>query len=587
MDLEGSIASVDLVGFLVRLAQNGFMGAIRFEQGDTIKILYLREGNVIAASTNDHADSLDEILLRGGRVTREHVKQALARRKDDETLGNALLGLGFITRKELLWARRSQIVGVLRSVVDWSDGSYAVVHDHQPRHSDDVAFALEQIVVELIVTGKDRERIEKEFGGGERIFARAADFSFRYSRLDLNAEADRIVAKIDGERTTAEIAAAVTRDEFTVYKLLYALEVLGLLEERDKAQVSHEVLLPGVLRDEPPESVPPDELEAPVTEATAGGVSFEEIDFGERMDADLVPGQEKTDALQTETFEGIGEPIVEGGIEAMDEHESERPGEGNGEALDELLPPIGTEGEPPLETPLERTPDLWPERRSGIAGVPWALVGLVVLVVAVAAGWWAYEKYWVSKQAGTAASEGPRGGRIVMPPTPGEQAKPAKDDKGGKSDRSAAIAASGKTATIPPAVKKPSRRSVPLATTRPTPTRRTEPRRAEQQVAADRNDPLRVRYGRMASTFVKDADPFSYTIQFELVCETSSVTRAVDEGGSKIWFVPVQHGNRSCFRVFWGHYESVQSAERSIGEIPSRLRGGKPRVVRVGEVLGR
>ena len=72
-----------------------------------------------------------------------------------------------------------------------------------------------------------------------------------------------------------------------------------------------------------------------------------------------------------------------------------------------------------------------------------------------------------------------------------------------------------------------------------------------------------------------------YTVQFELVCQSGSLAKAIDEGGSKVWFVPITYRGQSCYRVFWGRFNSRESAALAVGGIPRALRGPAPSVVRV------
>jgi septal ring-binding cell division protein DamX len=92
---------------------------------------------------------------------------------------------------------------------------------------------------------------------------------------------------------------------------------------------------------------------------------------------------------------------------------------------------------------------------------------------------------------------------------------------------------------------------------------------------------MKSHFDQMAQTFASQATG-SYTVQFELVCQTSSLTKAVEAGASNVWFVPISYRGQGCYRVFWGHYATKGDAQKALGEIPATLRAGSaPTVVSV------
>ena len=97
--------------------------------------------------------------------------------------------------------------------------------------------------------------------------------------------------------------------------------------------------------------------------------------------------------------------------------------------------------------------------------------------------------------------------------------------------------------------------------------------------AAPLTDATRARYDGMASSFATQKGG-SHTLQFELVCETASISRALSEGGDKVWFVRTSYRGRPCYRVFWGRFESSAEANAAAKQLPSSL-GATPVVVKI------
>jgi hypothetical protein len=624
MSFEGEIGEIDLIERLVELGGEHFTGAIRFESDGIIKIVYFKEGDILSASTNDRTDAIDEILQRANKVTREHVKQALAKRKESETLGDALLGLGFITRKELTWARRVQVIGILRSIIGWKTGSYTIVADYLPKREEGTLFSLSQIIVELVVTDSDRSKSEQAMESGNAVFEKAANFDDAFRRLGLNEDAEQIAAQIDGVSTAAEVAGRSGKEVFNVYKLLEALRLLRLVNRVGKPTAEHEVYAPSPATAELDVENPDFTLDdvAPAAEATLpewapAGSATMEIPAVHAPASWTPPGPAPKPPSSSvwdepdDSFGGteIAPPPLAPAAEpqwGFDDAQIEA-------ARRAAVPVHGKEEVPTSIEPPAMKPAK-PRSRIGIL-----LTTLVILILAGAAypAW----LWWQSRSE-------PEPVVVVRHHSP--KLHPAGSPMTSTSATSTTATVAAATATMPPPVVQPTTAPThtttiaapplvvhtatapppvvhtttaapkppvhiasarapivapPVTATQPTHLQRTSagatitnaPSSGSDSSPAPGSDAARAKYDGMARDFASQKSG-SYTVQFELVCETSSITRALAEVGDKVWFVPVSYHGRPCYRVFWGRFNS--SAEANAAAKPAAL-GKAPVVVKI------
>jgi hypothetical protein len=617
MSFEGEIGEIDLIQRLVELGGEQFTGAIRFESDGIIKIVYFKNGDVLSASTNDRTDAIDEILLRANKVTREHVKQALAKRKESETLGDALLGLGFITRKELTWARRVQVIGILRSILGWKSGSWTIVADYLPKREEGTLFPLAQIIVELVVTDTDRSKSEQAMDSGNAVFEKASNFDDAFRRLGLNEDAEQIVAHIDGRSTAAEVADRSGKDVFNVYKLLEALRLLRLVTRADKPPVEHEVYGGGDAWDVENPDFTLDDV------APAAPVAAAEEGWAPRVDSATM----EIPALTMPTWSTAPEPSPTLPAHSVwDESADDAAFAGT-----ELAPPPIASPEPEwgfdeaqieaarrAEVPVHASEDVPmsagtkpppPKARSGLM-VP--LIVLLLLAGGAYGGWIWWQKQQAAVPIPTAivrhfppklktrnAGVPPAGPAASTPPT----VVPATTTTTMTTTPTRSIAAiktppPAVTATVPPRTTSAAAIKPPVTTTniaaikppppaiKPTPTVAPRLDRTTTSAtitnaapaAAVPSDAVRAKYDGMARNFSQQPGG-KYTVQFELVCETASVTRAVAEG-DKVWFVPTTFRGRPCYRVFWGRFETSADASAASKQLPAAL-GATPVVVKI------
>ncbi|HEU5163157.1 MAG TPA: SPOR domain-containing protein, partial [Thermoanaerobaculia bacterium] len=199
-------------------------------------------------------------------------------------------------------------------------------------------------------------------------------------------------------------------------------------------------------------------------------------------------------------------------------------------------------------------------RKRSFAG---AIVSLVVVALVAAAAWGGW-LWWSGREAAEQEVPDKPAAKARTKPQP-----PAEPTTLVAEPTTTTAPATETVATVPPAVTMP----IP-----------TMPAREQVPPAAAESDPERSRYQEMANAFRREGTSVPYTLQFEIVCQTGSVTKAL-EAGSSVWFVPIQYRGAPCFRVFWGRYETREAAERARNEIPAALRGSGPVVVQPRELL--
>jgi septal ring-binding cell division protein DamX len=535
MSDEGQIGEIDLIERLVGLGRERFTGAIRFEQDGIIKIVYFKEGDVLSASTNDRTDAVDEILLRAGKVSKDHVKQALSKRKENESLGDALLNLGFITRKELAWGRRIQVIGILRSVRTWDHGQYAIVADYLPKREEGTHFPLQQILIELYVTEQDRQPFERALDGGSAVLAKVDGFDEAFQKLGLNDEAAEIAANIDGTRSAAEIASSSGKDVFNTYKLLEAMRVLGLLKKEVKPDELGFASIGVADADEsfstdsnmasfstePAPPVEPTGEEAPPPAAAVPVAVPNDVQWGvEDESAVPEPAPLRTPKPLTLPPATIPNPITRPSRPTMSQMATQ--------TQTRRTPPSFTRAQPK------------PKRQAPV----FALIVILILAGASLAGW-----YWWSNRAKPVAQQ-----TIAPPrPTPKPQVEPPKVVSAEVGGNAPQMEKSG--GQPPSAVPPPAPQPAPKPTPQPPP---RQPKPAVVHESAGK-----------------------FTIQVELVCQQSSLQKATEIGGATVWSAPITFKGKECYRVFWGHFATRADAEAATSQVPEGLRASKPVVVSI------
>jgi Domain of unknown function (DUF4388) len=156
--LSGTIRSKPLSEILEVLRRRTATGALTLRAGGVTKTIYVKDGQIIFATSTEQHDRLGEILVKSGKITRDHLEQALQvydKSAGLKKLGAILVEKGFLPPKELFGGLKIQVREIILSLFLWRSGEYRF-EERLPPDIIQLHIDFEELISEII------ERIKLE-----------------------------------------------------------------------------------------------------------------------------------------------------------------------------------------------------------------------------------------------------------------------------------------------------------------------------------------------------------------------------------------------------------------------------------------
>ena len=154
----GNIREVPLPALLEDLQQGKSTGALVIRRSGAEKCIYVKNGQIVFASSSDMQDRLGEMLVKAGLLSRENLDAALALYKKNaglKKIGAILVENKFVSPRDLFAGLKTQVKDILFSLFLWDDAEYRF-EERLPPDVIQLQFNLPELIAELI------ERIKRE-----------------------------------------------------------------------------------------------------------------------------------------------------------------------------------------------------------------------------------------------------------------------------------------------------------------------------------------------------------------------------------------------------------------------------------------
>jgi hypothetical protein len=228
-EYRGDLSTVPLPEILATIHRYRVPGVVSVSRDGRMRRVYLDDGLVLFAVSNERELDLADFLLSQGVVDAETAREAQARRsRDGLRMGQVLLQMGVLNPERLNAAIAGQIREIVMGAFDWDAGE--AVFEVGARRSADfvrVDLSIPELVVEGIRRAANVKRLVQRLGSAQTVLERVSG-----RELALFTAAEQAFHQaVDGKTPLQQLSARGPASQTENVRLLYAFFCFGLLRK--------------------------------------------------------------------------------------------------------------------------------------------------------------------------------------------------------------------------------------------------------------------------------------------------------------------------------------------------------------------
>jgi hypothetical protein len=215
----------DLIAFL---SQSRWSGRLRLQTSAGERSIYLKDGEVKGASSEDPADRLGEVIVRLGYLGRKQLEDVLSQ-TGSARIGRALVDKRLLQPHDLWKCLTQQLSDIFHAIVLCREGAFLLIDQEFEPSVHVVQVSTQSLLMDSIRKIDEMTHFRKRIPNPRVYVTRR-----RASDGKLEKEEDRVLALANGERTVLELGQAAKLSEFDVTKIIFRLLEGGYVGVSDR-----------------------------------------------------------------------------------------------------------------------------------------------------------------------------------------------------------------------------------------------------------------------------------------------------------------------------------------------------------------
>ena len=241
---RGDLRATALPEMLFTIYRTRINGVVEAAREGIVKEIFIKEGDVIHASSTNREDSLGAYLLRTGRLTTDDFSRAMHEREGSGSrrLGELLVDQGLLSPAVIYQAIREQIESIVWSLFAWEEGEVSFrIGESLPADTVRILVPTRQVIVQGVKRAANAKAVVARLGRRDTLFEPAYKIE-DLIELALDENETKLLRMVNGKRSLYDLCTNGPHSPAENGKLLYAYHVLQII----KKSASDEV--PGVIK---------------------------------------------------------------------------------------------------------------------------------------------------------------------------------------------------------------------------------------------------------------------------------------------------------------------------------------------------
>ena len=216
--LSGDAGGFPLPDLIAFLSQSRWSGVIQVLAPGAERSVFMREGEVRGATSDDPSERLGEVMVRLGHVERHHVEAAL-RDHPPSKVGRALVEQNLLQAHDLFKCVTHQVSEIFYAIVLCREGAFFLIDQVvDDKAGLGIQLSTQSLLMDSIRKIDELAHFRKRIPHGRLHVGRK-----RGSNGKLEEDEERVLTLLDGKKTLLELAFAAKLSEFDVTKVVFRL----------------------------------------------------------------------------------------------------------------------------------------------------------------------------------------------------------------------------------------------------------------------------------------------------------------------------------------------------------------------------